>query len=111
MVAHALRDLRDEVRELRKAVAIGGRVAGSVDALTLRVESLAKDLAPIVRAETDQRRERTAWMAAIRGQPLVWALLLIVVVASAALIMRGDALVALMVASGHLPPATIVAAP
>lgn len=113
-VARALVSLRDEIGRLRAAVVTtGGKgdvTTKAIEALAGRVETLERSIAPLVSAEAAARAEGTAWRQAVRTNPLVYTIVVLLILSGGALIIRGDALAVLGWASGKTSPVAPVPA-
>ena len=109
-VARALVSLREEIGRLRAAVVTdAGKTSESaraVEAMSARVDALDRSIGPLVAAEAAARAEGTAWRQAVRTNPLVYTIVVLLILAGGALILRGDALAVLGWVGAHTPTQT-----
>lgn len=113
-VARALVSLRDEIGRLRAAVVTtggkGDATTKAIEALAGRVDTLERSIAPLVSAEAAARAEGTAWRQAVRTNPLVYTIVVLLILSGGALIVRGDALAVLGWVGGKTSPVAPVPA-
>lgn len=111
-IARALVSLRDELGRVRAAVATGdaktaaalAAVTKSIEALAARLETLERAASPLLTAEAAARAEVVEWRRAIRSNPLVWVTVILLILSGGALVIRGDALAVLGLASHQVAP-------